>query len=274
MAADAYPPWTCKNCQTYNFVPSYSNSILECPVCIECRKKCSLGTWGSICSYHRGFLQKNDQCKKCCFDYDFSLKFVGTPGKRWRTTREEYKKAMMCDVPGHIPEDVVPHLITDAERLMYKQARRAIQLCIDNDLYNSDWTHPKNLMKELDCLKNSKITHRAMKSDNNMSIIDECLFEACMNIGDMKYFEMGHTLYYMSEINRTLEMFERNYEKIRECRDEKFEMIKNNPSTVEVQGSKGEVYFTNKQKKFCTCLGFKYRGSCKHLRKKIFSKKP
>lgn len=248
--------------------------MLECSECIEGTKKHGERSWGSICSYHRGFPQKNKQCKKCHFEHDFSRKFVGTPGKRWRTNREEYKKAIMCDIPAHIPEDVAPHLKTETERLMYKQAMRAIQLCIDNDVYNSDWTHPKLLMKELECLKKSKITHRAMKTDRNMSIIGECLFEACMNLGDMKYLDIGHTLYHMSEITADLDMYEDHYDRQGEYIEERLEMIKNDPDTVEVQGSKGELYFTNKEENFCTCLGFNYRGGCKHLRKKKLHKKP
>jgi hypothetical protein len=273
-ADDVRSPWTCKNCDTYNFVPEYPDSMLECPECIEGTKKCGVGSWGSICCYHRGFPLKNDRCKKCNFECEFSRKFLGTPGRIWRTNREEYKKAIMCDVPGHIPEDVAPHLITEAERLMYKQARRAIQLCIDNDVYDSNWTHPKRLMKDLECLKNSKITHRAMKSNKNMSIIGECLFEACMNLGDMKYLDIGHTLYHMSEIDADLDMYETHYEERRAYREQRLEMIKNDPDTAEVQGSKGELYLTNKEGNFCTCLGFKYYGECKHLRKKIFHKKP
>lgn len=270
---DACPPWTCKNCKTYNFIPSYPASTIECPECAKGRKKYGVGAWGSICSYHRGAVLKNDQCKKCHFHYDLSRKLLGTPGKIWRKNREEYKKAIICDVPGYIPEDIAPHLKTDIERLMYKQARRAIQICIDNDVYNSDWSHPKSLMKELDRLKNSKITHRAIKTDNNMTIIGECLFEACMNLGDMKYLDIGETLQDMSEIDSDLKNCEFFYEGCEKRRKSRLEYIKEHPDTVEVVGSKNEIYYTNKEEDYCTCLGFKYRGDCKHLHKRVFRKK-
>lgn len=34
---------------------------------------------------------------------------------------------------------------------------------------------------------------------------------------------------------------------------------------VEVQGSKGASYFVNKEEGRCTCPGFQFRGTCKHL---------
>lgn len=34
---------------------------------------------------------------------------------------------------------------------------------------------------------------------------------------------------------------------------------------VEVQGSKGAVYYVNTTEKTCTCPGYTYRGACKHV---------
>ncbi len=39
-----------------------------------------------------------------------------------------------------------------------------------------------------------------------------------------------------------------------------------NAMVVEVQGSKGAVYFVNKEEGTCTCPGFGFRGSCKHVK--------
>lgn len=40
-----------------------------------------------------------------------------------------------------------------------------------------------------------------------------------------------------------------------------------NPDVVEVKGSKpGIVYYVNRVEKSCTCPGYTYRGTCKHVK--------
>lgn len=34
---------------------------------------------------------------------------------------------------------------------------------------------------------------------------------------------------------------------------------------IEVKGSKGNTYYVNKEESTCTCPGYTYRGSCKHI---------
>jgi hypothetical protein len=38
------------------------------------------------------------------------------------------------------------------------------------------------------------------------------------------------------------------------------------PMVVEVKGSKGNSYFVNKEEGRCTCPGFTFRGTCKHIK--------
>jgi len=38
------------------------------------------------------------------------------------------------------------------------------------------------------------------------------------------------------------------------------------PVVVEVKGSKGTSYFVNKDEGRCTCPGFTFRGTCRHLK--------
>ena len=59
-------------------------------------------------------------------------------------------------------------------------------------------------------------------------------------------------------------------------RGRKFETLKTNPfkvkaaapeaNTVVVEGSKGAKYTVNLEEKTCTCPGYTFRGTCKHVR--------
>jgi hypothetical protein len=65
-------------------------------------------------------------------------------------------------------------------------------------------------------------------------------------------------------------------------RGRKFELVEPNPfetvavpqvvvvqqdvDVIEIDGSKGNKYYVNKRDMTCTCPGFTYRGTCKHVK--------
>jgi hypothetical protein len=44
-----------------------------------------------------------------------------------------------------------------------------------------------------------------------------------------------------------------------------FKAVKEKSTIIKVSGSKGNVYSIDTEDKTCTCPGFMYRGSCKHI---------
>ena len=52
----------------------------------------------------------------------------------------------------------------------------------------------------------------------------------------------------------------RTFEFVRE-----FQKGQKDPAVVKVQGSKGETYEVNTEEGTCTCPGYRFRGSCRHV---------
>ncbi len=44
-----------------------------------------------------------------------------------------------------------------------------------------------------------------------------------------------------------------------------FEEVKKESNLIEVKGSKGNSYWVDPDAQTCTCLGYTFRGTCKHL---------
>jgi hypothetical protein len=58
-----------------------------------------------------------------------------------------------------------------------------------------------------------------------------------------------------------------------EVKGRKFKELKINPfkvttksTLIEVKGSKGDTYFVDPEKGSCSCSGWKFRGTCKHIK--------
>jgi len=48
-----------------------------------------------------------------------------------------------------------------------------------------------------------------------------------------------------------------------------FDVKEQKSSIIEVKGSKGNSYFVNPEAETCTCPGFSFRGSCKHIKELV-----
>tara|TARA_R110001592_G_scaffold351571_2_gene648822 strand:+ start:417 stop:746 length:330 start_codon:yes stop_codon:yes gene_type:complete len=58
--------------------------------------------------------------------------------------------------------------------------------------------------------------------------------------------------------------FSKAYRKFKELDVNPFD-VNVDSALIEVQGSKGQVYHINPDKRSCTCTGFSFRGKCKHV---------
>jgi hypothetical protein len=75
------------------------------------------------------------------------------------------------------------------------------------------------------------------------------------------------------KVNETEPFYFKNPIKGFDKRGRKFEAVKPSPfkqlkkesNVITVTGSKGQTYFVDRDSATCTCPGFTFRGSCKHL---------
>ncbi len=86
------------------------------------------------------------------------------------------------------------------------------------------------------------------------------------------YLLDGTTLVAYIKVNESEPFYFKNGIKGFDKRGRKFEAVKPNPfkepkndTRIAVTGSKGQTYYVSTEDHTCTCPGFTYRGTCKHL---------
>ena len=60
--------------------------------------------------------------------------------------------------------------------------------------------------------------------------------------------------------------FDRRGRKFEKVSTKLFKIKEDQDTRLRVEGSKGAVYWVDTQEKTCTCPGFSFRGSCKHVK--------
>lgn len=73
-------------------------------------------------------------------------------------------------------------------------------------------------------------------------------------------FSKGKPFYFKNPI--TIDKRGRKFEKLKK---NPFKEVKQDPSLIEVKGSKGNSYWVDPEAKTCTCPGYTFRGACKHI---------
>ncbi len=87
------------------------------------------------------------------------------------------------------------------------------------------------------------------------------------------YLLDGTTLVAYIKKDDTVPFYFKNGIKGFDKRGRKFEAVKPNPfkesksNAITITGSKGQVYSVDPEAKTCTCPGYTYRGTCKHMAK-------
>jgi hypothetical protein len=86
------------------------------------------------------------------------------------------------------------------------------------------------------------------------------------------YLLDGNNLVAYIKRGETVPFYFKNPIKGFDKRGRKFQEVKKNPfnvttktSLIEVKGSKGNSYFVDADTKTCTCPGYTFRGTCKHI---------
>lgn len=241
----------------------------------KCRQKCGfLNEWDRTncirCSLEKNGMEdrycvKCDQisayhykrCRVCGANIECTeMKIAGTPSKLWREQRNAYKKIMIYDVPGKIPVRASV-LKSEYERLLWKKARKAIQMCIDK----------KCEPKYEDEFENKRYSpYKLLKS---LYYIDEIGIYS--NRSSIRYIILDKL---SMVLNKACEMLDINIDELEKHLQEHEAHMKDvvagyerDPDIVKEQGAYEIVYYVNKREKTCTCNVFADSGSCFHVEK-------
>jgi hypothetical protein len=78
------------------------------------------------------------------------------------------------------------------------------------------------------------------------------------------YIKKGETtpFYFKNPIKN----FDKRGRKFTVLRENPFKTFKEKSSIIKVSGSKGATYSIDTEEKTCTCPGFTFRGTCKHIK--------
>jgi len=77
------------------------------------------------------------------------------------------------------------------------------------------------------------------------------------------YIKAGETVpFYFS---KGIKNFDKRGRKFERADTKPFKQLKKESNVITVTGSKGQTYFVDRDQATCTCPGFTFRGSCKHL---------
>lgn len=77
------------------------------------------------------------------------------------------------------------------------------------------------------------------------------------------YIKAGETTPF--KFKNGIKGFDRGGRKFVKADDSPFTQFWKETTTIKVQGSKGNVYEVDPDARTCTCPGFTFRGSCKHV---------
>ena len=71
--------------------------------------------------------------------------------------------------------------------------------------------------------------------------------------------------------NKYRPRLDKRYRKFVEVKSHPFKMEETKSNLIKITGSKGNTYFVDPDKQTCTCTGFQFRKTCKHITQALAS---